>query len=230
MFIYIACTTRELIVLFIQRLSFHLFSLFLFLLGFPSHAQELSFYKYTDDQGITVISNTLPPSMANNGYTIVTARGNVLKTIEPKRTPEEIAKTKLLEEEKAKENERKAQEEKDKLEQARKDNVLLQTFTTADDIETLKKDKCSSIEILIGIAQGNIARLQEQLDGSKKSAETFEKSGKPIPKDLQERIKITYTQIQSNKTFLVKKEQEHSQITQMFDEMKSRYNKLKGQG
>jgi hypothetical protein len=49
------------------------------------------FFKYVDKEGNVIIGNNLPAEYANNGYAIVTSRGNVLEVVPPKQTDEQLA-------------------------------------------------------------------------------------------------------------------------------------------
>ena len=52
---------------------------------------EAGMYRYTDENGQVVISNTIPQEATKRGYDILGANGRVVETIPPAPTDEEIA-------------------------------------------------------------------------------------------------------------------------------------------
>ena len=48
----------------------------------PAHAAERTYYRYTNEEGNTVLNHTLPPEFAQKGYEVVTASGHVVKVVE----------------------------------------------------------------------------------------------------------------------------------------------------
>src|SRR5690606_18663274 len=95
--------------------------------SFTADAQQR--YRWVDDQGVTRISDRIPPSATDKRIEVLNARGMVVRVIEPKREPtaEELA---------AAEAERLAAEQarREQAEQARRDRMLLDTYTTVDDL------------------------------------------------------------------------------------------------
>lgn len=193
----------------------YLFAVLLFAYLPITFAQTLQFYRYKDETGSYIISNTLPPEAAALGYDIVTARGNVIKHIAPQKSAADLAKEAELE--KQKEIEKQLTEEKAQqvLIQSRKDEVLLKLFSSKEDIIRSRDEKISSIEILVGITKENINRQIKILKDTKKKVHEHQQIGKPVPPHLQNLLDDTRENIKESKAFLKQKELEiidvHSQ-------------------
>ncbi len=46
---------------------------------------DTNFYRYKDKDGRPVITNTLPSEVADQGYEIISPRGNVIETVQPEK-------------------------------------------------------------------------------------------------------------------------------------------------
>ena len=190
-----------------------------------SHAKE-QFFKYVDKDGNTIITNNLPAEYANNGYAIVTARGNVLEIIPPKKTEEELAQELAKEKARFEEQQRKKAIKQAQLKQKRRDEILLKTFASENAIIRNRDDKVRSIEVLEDITKENISRLQDQLNQAENTAAQYERSGKLTPKTVIHTIEESKRQISENLDFLDNKAQEKSLIKAKYQEMIERFRHL----
>lgn len=185
------------------------------------------YYKYVDKDGNTIISHYLPAEAANRGYAVVTTRGNVIEVVQPKKSTDQLAKDLEIEKEKlAKQQE----EEKQKQladEQARKDEIILKTFSSEQDITRSRDEKISSIEILEGITTENISRLKQQLETARTNAASYERSSQAIPQEITDTIELSKRQIQENEEFLKRKELEKKQIHVKYDQILDRFRILR---
>lgn len=184
------------------------------------------FYKYVDKNGDTIISNNLPAEYANNGYAIVTSRGNVLKIVAPKKTNEELAQELSKEKAAFEEKLRIEKQEAEKKEQARRDDILLKTFASETDIIRNRDDKINAIEVLESITKENITRLKKQLDEAQSTAARHERSGKLTPQSVIETINISKRQIHENFDFLMQKQEEKEQLKIKYEKMIERFKVL----
>lgn len=190
---------------------------------------EENYYRYKDKDGHVVLGNTLPPEAVAQGYEIVTPRGNVLETIPPQKTSSELAiEIKALE--KKKEEEKKAEIAKIQADaQARKDDILLRSFTTKDDIIRSRDEKIASILVLEEIVKENISRLQKQLDSAQKSAANYKQAGQNAPDGLQQTIEQSERQINENNAFLARKNTEKQEIHTKYQGLIDRFEQLQNQ-
>lgn len=184
-------------------------------------------YKYVDENGDQIISSTLPSDAANRGYTVVSSRGNIIEVVKPKLSDDEIAAIEKKRQLEIKEKERLTQEKIMQEKQARKDTLLLKMFSSAQDIERSRDDKVQNIDVQLSITKENLARLQDQLNQAESTKAKHESLSQPIPLQLNETIEDTKIQINDNKVFLQRKEEEKQLIKTQYQEMLERFKKVK---
>ncbi len=189
-------------------------------------ASEQYYYRYKDSEGHQVITSTLPPEVADQGYEIISPRGNVLKTIQPAKTKEEIAQDQNAIEERRKAD-LKIEENKKQAElQAKKDDILLKSFSSEDDIIRSRDEKIASIEVLEQIMHENITRLNKQLKDANDSKANYLKSGQKVPDTLSKTINESERQIKENEAFLARKKVEKDNIHTKYQALIDRFGQL----
>ncbi len=179
------------------------------LFGMLTHsvfANEAVYYRYKDSDGHQVITNTLPPEVADQGYDIISPRGNVIKTIQPIKTKEELAADQKALEEKRQADLKLEADKKLAEIQAKKDDILLKSFSTEEDIVRSRDEKIASIAVLEQIMHENIARLKKQLQDASESKTHYEKTGQAVPERLTKTILESERQIKDNEAFLARKQ------------------------
>lgn len=187
----------------------------------PNHkASDKIMYKYTDEHGATFISNDLPPEIADKGYTILNALGQIKEVIPPK-----LSEAELIKETKQKKLETAQAQQAQK--QAEKDNALLKMFTSIEDIEQSKNEQIASITILETITLDNIKRVENQLTTLKKAALVYQAKKQTIPAILDQSIKTSEQQIADNKQFLQRKQEEKNQLKEQYAHIIERFKTVK---
>lgn len=172
---------------------------FLLLMSVPSFA-EAKFYRYTDENGQTVIDHSIPANRVAQGYQVLNASGQVIATVDRVLTDEE--KAARSDEEKAKE-----QAELKKLSQAKYDLELLRKYSFADDIEAEKERKIREMAASATILKGNLYSVRSELEAEYKRAAHIEKSGQKVPVKVAERINDLENKITTTKELLRQREQ-----------------------
>lgn len=185
-----------------------------------------NYYRYKDKDGQVVISNSLPADVANSGYEIVSPMGNVVETVLPRKSEDEIAAdAKALEHQR--EAERQAEITKQQAaQQAHKDNILLKSFSSVADITRAKNDKLASIAVLENIVQENLGGLEKQLKDAKAAAATYSAKSQPIPATLQNTISESERQIKDGLAFLERKKAEKLDIETKYKALTDHFLKL----
>ena len=80
--------------------------------SFTTAMAETLMYRYKDSDGNYFTSNTLPPEFANQGYEMVTFRGNIVKTVPPRKSDLEIRQEQMKRQAKVAEEKARVQQEK----------------------------------------------------------------------------------------------------------------------
>lgn len=178
---------------------------------------------WTNDEGIRECGNVVPPEFAQQGHKEINKQGITIKEMQPAKSPEEIA------EERRRAEEREAAA-RTAVEQASKDRVLLDTFTTTDDIMLARDGKLQAIESRIMHTQKRVEKLHGELEKLRTEAAGMERSGKPVPEQLQVEIIETERHIQDNLGFIESRRQEQAELRAQFDADLARYRALKAEG
>ncbi|MHB9022100.1 MAG: DUF4124 domain-containing protein [Halothiobacillus sp.] len=123
--------------------------------AFPSIAQA-ELYRWTAPNGDLHYSDNMPSSQAERGYdSINPLTGEVLKHFDRAKTPQEIAAEATAKQ--ARIAAIKAQED-----QARKDQALLDLYSSTDDLIRARKQRLVELDALINQAQDALKRTQER--------------------------------------------------------------------
>lgn len=137
-----------------------------------------SIYRYTDENGQVVISNTIPQAASKRGYDILNNKGRVIETVDPAPTAEEIA----AREARKREEERQAQ-------QLELDRKLLERFSHPDDAVRAMHRRIGALRELSVLKRRNIAVIENQLDTEQARAADLERSGREIPQATLTKIR-----------------------------------------
>lgn len=178
-------------------------------------------YKWVDKDGNTHYTNTPPPEASQQERTVLDEHGNVTDTLSAPKTAEEIEaeRQKIAE-----------QAETDRLakEQAAKDNMLLQTYSTAEEMEMARDGRLAALEAQVKVVSGTISSLETQLAEQERQAATVRDGGKPVPAHLQAAMEKTRKELLQNQKFLMAREEEQEQIRQKFAADIARFKELRG--
>lgn len=194
-----------------------------------SLAEEAQFFRYTDQNGETVITQTLPPEASRLGYDVVAPNGQVIKHMPPPKTPEELKKEKDLEALKEKEKQLAEEHQKQLEMQSKKDALLFELFTSKEDIMRSRDEKIEANDSLIRFTQDNIARQTKQLEDAKTQIKELNQANKPIPKTLDIFVNETQKNIEANNTYLTQKQQEKQNIYTQYQDFLNRFEKIQEQ-
>jgi hypothetical protein len=177
-------------------------------------------YKWVDDNGEVHYGDRIPPEYSDKERRKINEQGRTLKVYDAARTPEEVAEAERLEA-------LRLEQEKQEAEQARKDHILLSTYSSEDDLLTTRDGKLSSLEGLIQLTSRRIESMHLRMKQLTEDAADFERGGKPVPEVLTRQIENIRTQTAENESFIVIKKQEQDEISQQFQIDIDRFRELK---
>ncbi len=137
--------------------------LFLLLLVTPwVTAKEL--YRYQDNAGLQVTSDTLSPEAAINGYEVINEQGRVLRISKPQRLPIQSSQ------------------------QSEQDQYLLSSFSSVDEISVLKNRKLRLLARDIQHLQNNIKGLVAREGLILQEAVNMEMAGELVSQSILDRL------------------------------------------
>lgn len=182
-------------------------------------APASALYKCKDDKGKTYYTDRPPAACLGKEVDELSKQGTVVKKREATLTPEQQA-AREAEEKRKKEEEVLAREEK------RKNEALLNTYSSAKDIEDGRQRALKQTEQAAKEIQ---KRIDEARDRAKKlAAEKEFYVKKPMPKKLQDDLKNNEIDLKVQQDALAAKQKELGEINAKYDEDKRRYLELTG--
>ncbi|MCP3668168.1 MAG: DUF4124 domain-containing protein [Gammaproteobacteria bacterium] len=177
-------------------------------------------YRWVDSQGKVHYSDKVPPEEASHARSELDQQGIETRRVDAAKTPEQIAQEKEL---------KRLRIEKQKLIEAQqeKDNVLLRTFRSEDDIVMTRDGKVTAIDVQIQVVRSNISRLKAKLADLQKKAAMLERQGKAISPLFLKDIENTRISLKQSYEALIHEEQEKELTRERFNQDLAHFRKLK---
>ena len=179
-----------------------LLALVLMLLSLPSYAGNI--YRFTDENGVSTLSKTLPPYAAQQGYEILDDKTlrvieRVLtrtETIEQQRTEQVIAHSK--------QEQLEQQEQMKRLEIERRtvDQNLLEVYPSIQDLIKARDEQLADINKQIEATLAQQKHNQQKLHKLQQTAADQELSGQAISSNLNQLIEATQKSVADNQLHL----------------------------
>jgi hypothetical protein len=176
---------------------------------------------WTNSEGVKECGNVVPPEYSQEGHSEVNEQGITTGTTDRAKTTEELAAEKqaLVEQEARK---------KVAAKQAAYERVLLDTFTTEDDLLLARDGKLAAIDTRILHTQQIAAGLEEKLGSLEEEAANQERAGGTLDEELLGDIAALQSQIEQNSMFILERQNEKESLSLQFVEDLARYRELKG--
>jgi len=178
---------------------------------------QANMYRYTDENGQVVISNTIPQAASERGYDILNSKGRVVETVDPAPTAEEIA---------AREAEERRQEEAAR--QRELDKKLLERFSHPDEAVRAMYRKVRELRGLSQLKRGNISVIESQLDNEQSKAADRERSGQKIPDAMVNKIRRLEANIREIEREINTQQSEIEKVKRQFVEDAERLEAITG--
>ncbi len=180
-------------------------------------APASALYKCKDEKGKTYYTDRPPAACMGKAMEELDKQGTVVKKREAMLTPEQQA-AREADEKRKKEEEAQAREEK------RKNQALLNTYSSEKDVEDGRQRALAQAEQAAKEIQ---KRIDEGQDRAKKlAAEKEFYAKKPMPKKLQDDIKNNDMDLKVQQGALAAKQKELDEINAKYDADKRRYLEL----
>jgi len=166
-----------------------------------------------------VCSDTLPDQCRGRPYRVLDSGGNVIKEVGPPLTPEEKAQQVL-------ENQRKKQLEEAAREQQRKDQALLDTYATPQDIDLAQRKAENDVNLAIAATQAKIDNATKNRKKLADEAEFYKK--KRLPPELDKNLRAVEHEIKVEQELLDIKKHDMETIRNKYEADRKRYQELTG--
>ncbi len=176
---------------------------------------------WKNNEGVRECGNSVPPEFAQQGHEKISAGGVKLDSKGRAKSLEE------LEAERAAAKELAAAEKREH-EQAAKDRVLLDTFSSDDDMILARDGQITHLESQIKLTESHTDKLNHSLELLIQEAADHERRGNEPPEKLLGDIKSLRQQISDNQVFVETKNKERGELINKFDADIARFRELKG--
>ncbi|WP_066960051.1 hypothetical protein [Microbulbifer sp. Q7] len=167
-------------------------------------------YRYTNEHGVQVLDDVVPPRYVAGGYEVLTPSGRILEVVAPELTGKELA------------------EKKRREARLEADLQLLRRYNSIADIESARKRKLAIVRQDIAILRSNIASLNRQVQSEESAAARTQRNGGTVSAELLERIKALREEVNVVNERLSLREKEAVAINSEFDQAASRYQEIAG--
>lgn len=194
----------------------------LLLSGVGLPAQATTIKCWTNKDGIRECGQTVPPEYSQESHVELNDQGMVIKKEARAKTEKELEEEDRLK--KAKKEARLKKEEK-----ARQDKILLDTFSTVDDIKMVRNEQLSALKSNIKVTQSRNEKIQKDLNSRIKAAAIVERGGRKPSKTMLKEIDSLKSQIKRNNTFIEQKRKQIEQTKQNYSKKIERFKELKGE-
>lgn len=194
-------------------LSFILFNAFAF-------NAEAKLFKWVDDNGVTHYGEVIPPEYANKNKDTLNKTGMIDKR------PEKVDAAALRSKEEA--DAKLKVEKQAAMEQQRRDNTLLNTYSNEKEIDLALDRSLVLINARIDSNKMLLSSSQASLDDLQKESDLRSKGGKKVPVSLTNDIAKTEAKVAKYTAELSKSADELNVVKARFEHEKELYRKLKG--
>lgn len=182
-------------------------------------------YKWVDDNGVVQYGDKIPSKYLHQQHQELNSHGVPLRNIERKKTQKEIRAER---EAQSAEQRLEAEKRRQIAERARKDQILLDTFTVERDILLMRDDRLNSIDSTINITNIYNTQIQEQLENTQKRIANLENAGKDVPENLLKKIQNLSGQLNENLAHVARLKKDRILLEKQFEDDLHRFRELKG--
>lgn len=190
-----------------------------------SQSANAKLYKWVDDNGRIHYGDKIPAEYSKNQHDVLNNRGDTIKSVGKAKSKEELQAERMA---KAAEDDRKTKERLIRLEAARQDKLLLDTFSNQRDIIIMRDDKLESLEANLRLTKSRNKQLEAQLDKVSARIEKLESANKKVPENLSKQVEVISQQMDKNNDAIERRSKEMAEVKRQFESDLTRFRKLKG--
>lgn len=190
-----------------------------------SHSANAKLYKWVDDNGRIHYGDKIPAKYSKNQHDVLNSRGDTVKSVGRAKTKEELKAERIAQ---SAEQDRKTKERLIKLEAAKQDQLLLDTFSSQRDIIIMRDDKLDSLKANLRLTQSRNKQLETQLRKVSARIENLELSNRKVPENLSKQVEVIGQQMDKNNDSIDRKTKEMAELKAQFEKDLLRFRKLKG--
>jgi hypothetical protein len=174
-------------------------------------------YKWVDEQGVTHYGDSIPPQYAERELHLLNKQGVEVGHTDAAKTPEQLAAE--------------AQTRDASLKQRQHDNLLITSYTSVKDIESLRDVRLDQLNGQRTAAEQYVENLHSRLVALQVRAKHFrpynaQNGARRMPDDLAEDLVHTLNEMRTQSNALTVKNQEVAAVKTQFDTDIERFREL----
>jgi hypothetical protein len=182
-----------------------------------------AYYRCKDANGQSLYGDSIPPGCHGQDTEVLNAHGMVLRVIEGEATRAARLAREATE----------AQEKKLRQERQQHDRMLLETYTSVDDIERLRDQRLELLAAQRRVTEQNMAQMRERQNRLAQQVARFKPysdkpNAPPVPDHLAEEMVNTVNSLRVYEEYLEKNRAEQAEVTATFSADIQRFKELKG--
>jgi hypothetical protein len=166
-------------------------------------------YRFTNDNGVPEISNSIPPELSDRGYSCI-KDGKVVQVVPPKRSPTEQAK-------RDRDDAAKKAAKEAGLPHQRSDEELEMLYATPGDVEDARARKIPAIDRDIATTRANVESLKLRKQDLEEKAANREREGLSPSTDILDSLENATTQIADKEQELAQRLLERQHAIDQFE-------------
>jgi hypothetical protein len=176
---------------------------------------------WTNKEGVRECGNAVPAEYAQQGHTKFNAQGVAVGQKKRAKSQAEFAEEQRIKKQKAEEDRKRQDAEK-------ADRVLLDTFSSEDDLIFAREGKVSAIEAQIQLTESHIEKIHANLDRMIAIAADLERRDQKPTEQAMADIEKVRAQVAENRSFIATKRKEQESVRQQYATDIERFRKLSG--
>jgi hypothetical protein len=174
-------------------------------------------YKWVDEQGVVHYGDNIPPQYAQQNRTVLNGQGVEVAHVDAAMTPQQAAAE--------------ARKKSELLKQRQHDSFLVSTYTSVNDIESLRDVRLDQLQGQRTAAEQYVESLRSRLGALQARAVTFQPysdraDARRMPDDLAENLVRTLNEMRQQNAALAAKGEEEKTLRAQFDADIQRYREL----
>lgn len=178
-------------------------------------------YRYTNDKGVMVIDDAVPPEFVAGGYDVINSDGSVIRRI-PRQLSDEELRLRNTDESRA----RFQQEEEARMKAW--DESLLLRYSDVADIEAALNRALRDLNVRISILKSNLYSMKSQVEREQQKAADIERRGIEVPADLSKNINTMRLEIEDTEQSIVVRREEIESVKSTYNRDINRFETLRG--
>jgi chromosome segregation ATPase len=183
-----------------------------------AHAAKL--YKWVDENGMVHFSDSIPPQEIKKQHSEIDTNGFETRSVEAAKTPAEI-------EEMKRQQALKDEQERLAKERAEQDRILLDTFSSEDEIIAARDRQIATIEASNQLTLGSIDSLTHKLQEQTGRAADYERQGQDVPQGVLDEIDKIKRQIEMRRASIRTRKDEQRALKEKYQAYVDRFRELK---